>query len=258
MAKSYSIHVRYDSSNGVLKIQPATQTDLVLAPDTSPIYSVRWLFEGIEGLVAAGWIPGISFTLDPTNKGSQYTGPFINLTKTKSAVIASGNTGASGRYRYRAALRPPIGSTLPKIQTTEARLFNQVAELTPSVVKVKVPPDNQGFLQVDPEYVTCTAGQSIFWEILGAGDEIGEWYPRLYFQDGPDGMNSHLGPFTSLDTRSKTILASGSGGQPGQYKYLFQMVSVDGGDVRFQSSPDPIVDDEGEPPGAEGEPPNDG
>ena len=253
MAKSYTITAKYDATDGSLKIEPARRADLTLAPDTSPIHSVRWGFEGIDGLVAAGWAPSIRFVLGPKKKVPPYSGPFINLTRTTSAVIASGNTGKGGTYRYFAVLKPPVDSELSEIRSTEARLFNQVTELTPAVIKVWQPRGKKGLLRVEPEAVTCTPGQSILWEVIEETANIGEWYPRLVFVDGPDGTNSHLGPFTSLDTRDKGILASGSTGRHGRYNYVFQMISVEDERVRFKSSTDPTVDDMGDPPD-EGDP----
>lgn len=252
MTDCYKITVKYNATDGTLTIDPACQRELTLAADTSPIHSLVWKFEGIEGLVAAGWAPAIRFELAPEDKIPRYSGPFINLTRTTSSVVASGNTGQRGKYTYSAILKPPIGSLQPpteialrEIRSAHAHLFNKVPERTLAVVKVTIP--KTGLLQVEPENVTCTTGQSILWEVVNASEEFGMWYPRLLFIDGPTGMNSHLGPFTSLDTRNQGILASGSAGQPGKYKYLFQMVSVESGEVRFQSSPDPIVDDEGDP-----------
>lgn len=258
MATTYHITVRYDSSDGSLKIEPTKKKDLTLEPGTAAIHSLRWVFEGVDGLVEAGWAPSIRFFLGPKEKVPQYSGPFINLTRTTSSVIASGNAGKSGSFRYRAMLQPPSSSDLPEIRSSEARLFNQVMEATPSVIRVRRCQQNKQVLLVEPEAVTCTAGQAILWEVIDSPTDIGKWYPRIAFVDGPAGMNSHLGPFTSMDTRNESILASGSSGHTGQYKYLFQMVSVEDGRVRFESSPDPTIDDEGEPPAAEGEPPGGG
>ncbi len=253
MAKSYQVTVRYNPIDGSLKIEPAARQDLTLAPDTSPIHSVRWSFAGAEGLVAAGWMPGIRFVFGPNNTVPQYPGPFMNLTCATSEVIASGNSGESGTYRYHAMLQPPIASGLQAIRSSEARLFNQVMEPIPAVIRVAFPTGGRGLLQVEPEVVTCTRGQAILWEVFDAPRDLDPWFPRLVFQDGPEGMNSRLGPFTSLDTRADGLLASGSAGRSGQYKYVFQIVNIEDNSVRFKSSPDPTIDDEGDPPGDGGD-----
>lgn len=248
MADCYHITVKYDATDGILKIEPTKKRGLILAANTSPVHSLVWNFEGIEGLVAAGWSPGIKFVLAPQDELPQYSGPFINLTRTTSSVIASGNTGQVGKYAYSAILKPPPKSISPDIESTRAHLYNEVPERTLAVVKVTVPAE--GLLQVEPEDVAFTFGQSILWEVVNERQERGKWYPRLIFVDGPSGMNAHFGPFTSMDTRDGAILASGSAQQgQGKYKYLFQMVSVESGEVQFESSPDPTVDDEGDPTG---------
>ncbi|MEM7354285.1 MAG: hypothetical protein AAF657_26000 [Acidobacteriota bacterium] len=253
MARSYQITVEYDPTSGSLKIDPASRSDLTLAPDTSPIHALRWSFQGVDGLVAAGWVPTIRFEHSPDKSVPEYSGPFINLTRTTSSVIASGIRGETGTYRYRAMLEPPIASKLPAIRSSGARLFSQVTEPTPAVIKVWRSAEDSKLLLVEPEAVTCATGQTVLWKVIESEEEVRQWYPRLVFADGPAGTSSHFGPFTSLDTRGDGILASGSAGHPGQYNYAFQMVSVEDGEVLFESSDDPTVDDQGDPPNVGGD-----
>jgi len=250
MARSYSITVRYNPTTGSLTIEPARQSELILAANTPPIHSLCWSFLGVAGLVAAGWAPAIRFKLEPGEVEPRYCGPFTNLTCTTSSVIASGNTGKGGKYTYRAILQPPVGSALAEIRTARACLFNQVPQPTVAVVRVSVPAGGVGPLQVEPQAVTYTSGQSILWQVDEAAfEDIGQWYPRLVFEDRPGSVNSHFGPFASLDTRDRSILASGSSGGPaGPYGYRFQIVGFEDGKVHVESSPDPTVDDEGDPP----------
>ena len=253
MHARYRITVRYDATDGSLKIEPASKRRLVLAANNPPIHSLVWGFEGVEGLVAAGWAPGIRFVLGPGESVPLYSGPFTNLTRTTSSVIGCGNTGQGGKYTYFAILKPPAKSDLSEIHTERAQLFNEVQQQEEAVVRVSMPPgDCGGLLQVEPQAVTYAAGQSIRWEVVDAPEDLRKWYPRVVFVDGPDGMNSHLGPFSSMDTANRGVLASGSSGRPGRYNYVFQMVSVADEEVRFESSPDPMVDDEGEPPSGSG------
>ncbi len=252
MARPYRVTVKYDPTDATLKIESEDQRNLILAANNPLIYSLVWDFEGIDGLVSAGWAPAIRFRLAPEKAISRYSGPFTHLTRTTTSVIACGNTGHEGKYAYRAVLEPPIESSLRDIRTAEAHLFNQVPQRAEALVRVWFPADCEGLLQLEPEAVKYIAGQSILWEVIGAPEDLKEWYPRLVFADGPGSMNSHFGPFASLDTRDQGILASGSIGQPGRYDYLFQMVNVEDGKVQFESSSDPTVDDEGNPAGGSG------
>ncbi len=249
MARRYRITVKYDATDGSLKIESANnKRNLILAANNPPIHSLVWEFDGTDGLVAAGWAPGIHFAPGPEDIVPRYSGPFINLTRTTSSVIASGNTGQGGKYTYQAVLKPPAKCGLREIRSGRARLFNEVPQRADAVVKVSLPAEGEEqLLTVEPEVVIYARGQSILWEVEAA-EGVREWYPRIVFDDGPGNMNSHFGPFSSLDTRDQSILCSGSADQPGLYNYVFQMVSVKDGTVLFESSADPTVDDEGEPP----------
>lgn len=243
MSHSDRIYVHYDATDGSLTIDDG---DLTLSPDTTPIHSLVWTFEGIDGLVAAGWAPGIRFR-PGGSRTPRYAGPFSSLYHTGSAVIACGNTGEGGQYPYRAILDPPINSTLPKIRSRRARIYNEVPRPADNVIRVTPVPGTEGLLRLEPETVTYDSGQSIAWRVEEAPEEIAQWYPRLVFADGPGPMSSHFGPFTSLETRNDGVLGSGSKGQPGQYSYLFQMVSVEDGEVLFESTDDPTIDEEEDP-----------
>jgi hypothetical protein len=245
MANDFQIIVTYDATTTRLTVE---SEKLTLPADTSPIHSLVWFFDGVEPMVAAGWLPGIEFASED-EKTTRYAGPFTNLCCTSSSVIACGNVGQSDTYRYRAVLKPAAGSGLQEIRSEPAHLDNQVKEPTAAAIQVRRHPDHENLLQVSPQDVTLVTGQSILWEVDEELRDIPDWYPRLVFVDGPVGMNSHCGPFASLDTRDQGILGAGSSGQgPTLYNYVFQMVNLEDNTVRFESSPDPTIDDEGDPP----------
>lgn len=246
MATSYHIKVRYEATTPPRLI--IELDDLVLAPDTSPIHSGVWDFEGIDERVAEGWCPSIKFDLDQDPQ--QYSGPFTNLCATHAAVLGCGLNGARSKYAYRAVLEPPIGSG-GAIFSEKAWLDSrQIAEAKAAVIRVSLDPTTEGLLRVEPEEVTLVDGQSILWEVVEAPQDIPQWYPRLAFSTAPPapaGTNSHFGPFASLDVRDNTVLGSAYRSEEGPYGYRFQMVSVEDETVLFESSPDPTIDKEGDP-----------
>jgi hypothetical protein len=245
MASDYKIKVTY--SDGQLTIEDPR--DLELNEDTPTIHSAVWNFEGIDDL-AATYHPGLEFEgpSSVTEQGTKlYSGPFIDLGHTPTSIIACGNNGKPGRFSYRAILEDPKSGSIIR-SANQGKITNQVKGEKPAIIKVFFVSEKEP-LRVEPETVTLTSGQSLLWEVVEKPEDIAEWYPRLLFEEG----NPYFGPFGTVTTRDKTILGtgSGSGSEPASYGYRFQMVSVEDGQVLFASSPDPIVDDEGDPTGTQ-------
>ncbi len=250
MSENHLVEVKLvETPSPRLIIVPA---EITLGSDTSPIYSLLWNFLGADSWVADGWIAGIRFELDDGSATPSYSGPFTNLCSTGSTVIACGNNGGPGSYRYRAVLEPPPGLGEKPIISGAAALDNEISEVRSGTIRVQPNPARPQELLVSPQDVSLVAGQCLLWEVLEAPADIPAWHPRLDFDGGPEGMNPYFGPFTSLDIRNTSILGSGgASGEPRKYSYRFQMISVEDGSLLFESSPDPTIDDEGDP-GAEG------
>ena len=62
-------------------------------------------------------------------------------------------------------------------------------------------------------------------------------------------MNSHYGPFLSWQVDKQTVIGLGHSEDSGRWKYRFEMMSRTGETRKLLSSPDPTVDDEGDPTG---------
>ncbi len=244
------VTVTYNATAGSLSIDEA-ETSLELTETMSAIHSLVWKFEGIEGLVAAGWAPGIDFLLpENSNEEGVYLGPFTDLCTTDAVVVAAGNTGQADAFSYRAVLRPP-GQTGLKITSEPASLVNRMAKAPAAIVVTREgsDPDANPALTLQPSDVTLWPGQSMTWEVMDPGLDD-EWLPRIVFHEGPEYafISSHFGPFATIETRKNGLLASGNRNQPGLYKYAFQMVSAEDGQVLIESTGDPTIDDQGDPP----------
>ena len=239
---AYDQHIRVEYSNGTLMIDES-QRDLVLTDETSSLHSAVWYFEGIEDLVAAGYYPSLEFEESESVTATMFSGPFIEMGRTPSSVIACGNDGIQKIYHYRATLIEQNSGRVIRSQDL-CSIDNQVSEQRPAVARVIFVAENEP-LVVEPDTIRLVTGQSILWEVVEAPSEIADWYPRLDFSEG----NPYFGPFTSLETRDKSLLGAGSGTDPRLYNYRFQMVSTDNDQVLFESSPDPELDDEGDPSG---------
>lgn len=249
MAESHLVIVTYTPDQSP---ELTIETEkLILISETPAIHSVVWDFVGVEGLLESGWCVGIRFQLQDGTETPKYSGPFLNLCTSGRSVIASGNDGGPGTYAYRAVLQPPPSSSSSTLRSEAAILENEVSEVRSAAIEVRPNPGRAGELLVSPEAVTLVPGQTLHWQVNEEPAQIAEWYPRLIFESGPAGMNPYCGPLASLDTRDRSILGSGNADVPGRYSYRFQMVSVEDDSVLFESSPDPTIDDEGDP-GAQG------
>lgn len=235
MTTNYHITVTFDGEE--LTVEPES---LELATDTSPIHSVAWTFKDVEDRVAAGWLVKIVFE-PATSHPTLYSGPFVSLSTTRARVIACGNAGILETFRYRAVLEPPAGEQ--SYLSAAATIVNHVGEARQPVIEVRSV-DGGPELEVFPREVSLIAGQPLRWQVVEPPRAIGLWTPRLLFDSG----HPYLGPFGSLDVADAEITAYGSGQKPSRYGYEFQMASVEGGNVLARSSPDPTIDDEGDPP----------
>ncbi len=254
MHTDHHILVTFESQPSPRLLLDERKSEHTLTNDTSPIHSLVWVFKGIEGLVAHGWTPAIHFEIDENRQPDLYSGPFINLCRTRSTVIACGNNGIDGEFRYRALLEPPADTGQSIVPSNAGLLKNEVLEARPAVIEVHHTEGRR--LVVQREQVSLCAGQSILWEVIEPPSQIPVWYPRIVFDidRGPSETNPYFGPFGSIDTRDHSLLATGSTDvATGKYHYRFQMVSVADHTVLLESSPDPTIDDQGDP-GVEGPP----
>lgn len=248
MTETLRIRVTYDADGDKLTIDP----DYLRLPHDAPaIHSVVWDFVGVDRKVAEGWLPHLEFL--PLHPGglTPYSGPFLTLCRTALAIgtriVSCGLNGVPGEYRYRAVLEAP--PHLESICSREARIESEIFEPRPKEIQVRRSPDDPNMLEVRPQDVSLIAGQPLEWRIEENLVLADRWYPRLLFSPSPyQPYHPYLGPFTSLDVTQKSIVATGSGHQPGKYKYRFQLISWEDGTVKLESSPDPIIDDEGDPP----------
>ena len=246
MTRDYHITVCFDGQQLTIAEE---YRKLELTTDISSIHSVVWMFEGIEAKVAAGWLPRIEFEVMPPSGNSYYSGPFLCLGTTPSRVIASGNTGVASDFTYRAVLEPPPemvtgNPSEPPIRSAEAVITNAMTEEKPAAIQVHHQGEGQ-LLEVEPREVTLIAGQQMTWEVVGTPSNMSQWYPRLLFTNAE---NPFLGPFSSLAVNNSTLVATGSGKEVRVYNYLFQLVDLVDGQPIVESSPDPTIDDEGDPP----------
>ena len=244
MAKNHHIRVIFDGDR--LSIEP--DQELEITEDTPQVSSVVWYFIGIEAKVENGWLPGIEF-LKPQEQGlglelPSSFGPFRELCTTDSRVIVSGNNGIRATYPYRATLRRLVDDK--PLHSASARLKNTVSRQKPAAVQVDWDAAKDSF-QIEPQEVTLSAGQPLRWEVntVVAPKNKELWHPRLHFCDR---NTNPCGPFGGLATTDQSLVAVGYRPQLHPCRYRFQMVKiVDGFELR-ESSPDPTIDDEGDPP----------
>lgn len=250
MSQHYDVRVIYDSDQGTLAVESG---DLELAADTSPIYAVAWQFEGIDDLVERGWCPRLQFEAEvgPPELHRRQLGPFVDICMTRSAVIAAGFS-APGAFRYRAVLEPPPELEGPILSET-AGLDASLVLPAPAAIQVTGFADSK-VLKVEPVDVAVYEGQCLCWEVAEAPTEIRQWYPRVVFGEvelaagGGESADRlpYFGPFGAFHATGPQLLGVSAVGPRATYKYLFQLLT-ENGELIAKSSPDPLVDKEGDP-----------
>ncbi len=255
MAKNYQINVLL--SGTTLTVETHTQ---VLESDDEATPGVVWIFEDIDAYLSQGYMPAIKF-LGSDDGSKKYYGPFADLCQTRYMVIGAGNTGdMNTSFEYQAMLVPPEGVSGNVIASDLAdppELVNLISTSDSSpVIDVTVLNDTEYGLELEPEYVNLTAGQSILWRVGWKDSALkpAEWYPQVVFDALEDSESSFepfraFGPFASLSTSGGVVLGSGNNDVEGRYKYRFQIVDPASDTVKWRSTPDPAIDNEGNPTG---------
>lgn len=219
-----------------------------------------WVFRGIP----EGWLPWIEFP------DQLPYGPFPSLTVSSVAIWGTLPGGdASSReedahFPYRAVIRTGLGRHQ---KSYGALLRSPMADLdvqpvAPAQIEVVVTYDAESSeLGLSPTLIKRNPGDTVKWSFQIPEDvlEPGSWLPRIDFFrfDGSTGAqpaNLSLGPFTSLAHGLTTVVGMGNTPSPGIYSYTAVVIHQETGSVQLKSTPDPVIDDRGEPLDLSGDP----
>lgn len=258
------IQVRYHPETLRLTLYPAS---VVVRPGDH----VSWQFD----LLPPGFVPWIRF--HPKRKSPDQLGPFASLAQTASTIWGTvPDPGVEEMsFQYRAAVQARWGAG--RIDEP-ASLFSETATLTvrrplrlpkqdsedevewPRTIRACVTPyrDSEDVLVIEPSMITIFNGDKVVWEFAEGilSHNLGPLVGRVDFTQfspsrGSDGtaIYERLGPFTSMDHAPRLVIGSGSAGHPpGAYRYKVSAVRQATNEVVKASTPDPVIDDLGEPP----------
>ncbi|MEE8587195.1 MAG: hypothetical protein V3T83_20330 [Acidobacteriota bacterium] len=239
------IDVTYDGS-AILTVRGPKFT----AADANEMF--MWNFIGIP----PDCYPGVWFEIVKDGNQSPF-GPFVTLEQRPSFVIASGkNSQAVGIYKYTAFITRAVSESEDRAPPSPLAFTDGLSIGISPEVLVKL--DSKSLkLVVVPKKVHIYTGMTVTWNFddLLPLPEI--WCPWIKFA-GPlekastQPKNLYFGPFTCLSFSRSKVIGSGNQGVKGTYNYLAQQVAGVGGKILRLSSPDPGVDDEGDPPGGAG------
>lgn len=190
-------------------------------------------------------------------------GPFTFSRRGQGMVSARGSSGEVGEFEYWLAIYK-VGvdraSTVEVARSAVGKLL--VNDRRPrSGQTILVEYDNLGpepRLIVDQLDTRIIAGDPVIFEFYLPKDVFDQsWVPSLIFPGTSDLPNRGCGPFAALSVvdgpRARNegdglirryLVATGSSGLIGSFGYLAVVRSADGGQVL--SSPDPVIDNDGE------------
>lgn len=255
VSRQQTVRVDFDPKVPSLVVSP-TEVD-VRAGDV-----LIWQFFGLK----RQWFPWIRFQLE--SLGESGTGPLEGFSQSSDAIWGTVRQDAAGTFVYRASARVLEGllkeEVAALVSSSEARfrVHDSSSQSLEPFQTIVVDIDLQdGWLVVPPNQrnIPIVGGQSIQWRFPARvfGEPTGAVLPRVQFlaygssEDVAEGIDLRLGPFTTMTFGELTVTATGYAQKvPGVYNYRLLAVRQSDGEIVWASSPDPLVDDRGEPPGS--------
>jgi hypothetical protein len=217
--------------------------------EINPGDTVVWSFLGIP----AGWTPWIEFRHAGDNA---FIGPLTGLTQTPGGIWGvCRSDGWEGTepipFGYRAMIQKGFADGW---ETAGSIVWSDPATLDvrPSPIGQEIaydvsPGAEPNQLDVNPPMRIQNKGDILVWNFdLTDGPEL--WRPRIKFigYEGEGTVpNEQLGPFAALTILPGKIRGSGNNGVNGKYHFEVALVSVTTGQIGWQSSGDPVIDNRG-------------
>lgn len=257
LPQQQTLRVEFDPSRPSLKVLPASLT-------VRPGDVVIWQFFGLT----REWYPWIRLLQD--SLGATGTGPFETVSQSSDAIWGTvretdGSSTGPKEYGYRASVRileglgaeqmyASVNSSLACFRVDGTAAMK--TEETPVIVHAGIE-GGQLVVAPDDQQISIYGGQSIRWtfppEIGGSpSDPV---LPRVQFLayqalgTTAEPIDLRLGPFTTMTYDELSVTATGyAQNTPGAYNYRLLAVRESDGEIVWASSPDPLVDDRGEPP----------
>ena len=240
----YLIPVVFDPVQHSLTIQ---HPNLLIRPGDR----VLWDFIGIP----AGWAPWIQFK--PDGAPSAFLGPFSSLSQIENGLWAIAASGIPpGSSTYRAVIQKGLGldwgTGTSILSSSEATVtVHSEPVLEPARFRISPLDGEEDKLQVEPLTQNLKSGQSVIFAFEGfTGDPAlwDQWRPRIDFgsYEGEGEVElRQLGPFTCLQFEVAKVTGLGNTGVMGNFHFGVSLVSITSGEVRWVSSGDPAIDNQG-------------
>lgn len=193
---------------------------------------------------------------------SDLLSPFTFSRRSQGIVWARGNAGLGGIFEYSLVVyklgRDRSSSEQAARSGKAALVVNASSRRNGQTILVGYNPlDNT--LVVDQLATHLVNGDPLLFEFFLPKDLFGgAWVPSLFFIDTADSLNSGYGPFSTLSVVEgplltsegdgtmvrRFLMATGTSGRVGSFQYQAVVHSVDG--KQIVSSPDPVIDNDGE------------
>ncbi len=254
--RQQTLRVEFDPSRPKLTVSPTRF-------EARPGDTVIWQFFGL----GRQWYPWIRFSRG--SLGETGTGPLEQIFQSSDAIWGIvGESHGARAWEYRASARvlegldeercgATVSSSAAMFETHDGTAGETSRDLSLIEIEVEavgkklVVPASQKDLRIH-------GGQSIQWNFppdVFADDSDDPLLPRVQFleydsgSETPGPLDLRLGPFTTMAFGERSVTATGyAQNNPGRYHYRLVVARESDGEIVWASSPDPLVDDLGEPP----------
>lgn len=242
-----TVKVEFDPSSFTLRVSP---DQLFLIPGSL----VLWEFSQLPD----GFFPWIRFE----DTSLRTFGPFPAISQLSQSLLAEVPAAApAGQFVYRLLLRSRTGSRAKAGHATiwsaeqSLTISSAQARTTPPIVEVSA---SGSELALSPQLVVLSSAADVLVGFTFAHNILedggGFLEPRIEFTDyAPNGggrtrQSPPLGPFSALIFDGNTLWGTGDAGLRGTFNYQAMALRQSTGEVVWASSPDPVIDDQREPP----------
>lgn len=245
-----TVRVEFDPHSFTLKVSPG---ELFLVPGSR----VFWEFSQLP----EGFFPWLRF-----EDSVRTFGPFPAVSQLAQSLVAEVPAGApGGKFAYRLLLRSRTGrraqSGHATVWSAEQSLTVEGPRETAAAATTPVVTVSAGAsgLELSPQVVTLLSTSDVLVGFTFSSDILQDgtgWLePRIEFLDytpyeglGRTRPSPPLGPFSALIFDGDTIWGTGDAGLRGVFNYQALALRQSTGEVVWASSPDPVIDDQREPP----------
>ncbi len=242
-----TVKAEFDPATFTLRVSP---DEIYLLPGSR----ILWEFSQLP----AGFFPWLRFA----DAGPRNFGPFASICQVSQGLLAEVPvTAEPGRFAYRLLLRSRTGS---RNQEGHATIWSAEQSLTISaaLAKTTIPivavTASGSQLALSPQTVVLGSAADVLVGFTFAHDILsdagGLLEPRIEFTDytphnnGRTRQSPPLGPFSALIFDGNTLWGTGDAGMRGIFNYRALALRQSTGEVVWASSPDPVIDDQREPP----------